>query len=434
MKEIIEPKRRIPVVRDVDVVVVGGGPAGFVAAVAAARNGARTLLIERYGFLGGMATSALVGPFGLRDRERPVVEGIPREFLDRLEAAGGALRSYRGRWEECGFDPEVVKYIADQMVEESGAELLLHSLTCHTLVADDGIQAVFIESKSGRQAITAKIFIDATGDGDIAALSGAPYEKGREEDDLLQPMTLMYRLGNVNVESLWDDENALSEKMKEAREKGEMPPYRVCFGSPGSAIYEGAISVNTTRLYGDATNVEDLTRAQVQGRKDVRKLVDFWRRHALAYSESRLIDTAIQVGVRETRRIIGEYVLTSDDVLHYRKFDDVIALGNWPIDLHDPTGGTKQADIGILLKRDRAYQIPYRCLLPKKMDNLLVAGRCISTTREANGSTRVMPICMAIGQAAGTAAALAVAQKTGLRNLEVSALQKRLLEQGAILE
>jgi hypothetical protein len=247
-------------------------------------------------------------------------------------------------------------------------------------------------------------------------------------------MTLMYRLGNVNVESLWDDENALSEKMKEAREKGEMPPYRVCFGSPGSAIYEGAISVNTTRLYGDATNVEDLTRAQVQGRKDVRKLVDFWRRHALAYSESRLIDTAIQVGVRETRRIIGEYVLTSDDVLHYRKFDDVIALGNWPIDLHDPTGGTKQADIGILLKRDRAYQIPYRCLLPKKMDNLLVAGRCISTTREANGSTRVMPICMAIGQAAGTAAALAVAQKTGLRNLEVSALQKRLLEQGAILE
>ncbi|MCK4590407.1 MAG: FAD-dependent oxidoreductase, partial [Candidatus Latescibacteria bacterium] len=146
-----------------------------------------------------------------------------------------------------------------------------------------------------------------------------------------------------------------------------------------------------------------------------------------------LIDTATQVGVRETRRIIGEYVLTADDVLNYRKFDDVIALGNWPIDLHDPTGGTKQADIGIHLKRDRAYQIPYRCLVPKKIDNLLVTGRCISTTREANGSTRVMPICMALGQAAGTAAALAVRHKVGPRNLDASALQKRLLEQGAEL-
>jgi hypothetical protein len=334
----------------------------------------------------------------------------------------------------CGFDPEGVKYVADQMVEESGAELFLHSLTCNTIIADDGIKAVLIESKSGRQAITGEVFIDATGDGDIAALSGVPYEKGREEDDLLQPMTLMYRLGNVNVKSIWDDERALSEKMKEARKRGEMPPYRVCFGSPGSAIRDGEISVNTTRLYGDATNVEDLTRAQVQGRKDVRKIVDFWRRHAPAYSESHLIDTAIQVGIRETRRIIGDYVLTGDDVLNYRKFDDVIALGNWPIDLHDPTGGTKQADIGILLRRDRAYQIPFRCLLPKNIDNLLVAGRCISTTREANGSTRVMPICMALGQAAGTAAALAVAQKTSLRDLEVSTLQKRLLEQGALLE
>jgi len=434
MKIIIEPERRIPVVREVDVVVVGGGPAGFITAVAAARNGARTLLIERYGFLGGMATSALVGPFGLRDRERPVVEGIPKEFLDRLEAAGGALRSYEGRWEECAFDPEVFKYIADQMVEEAGAELLLHSFACNTVVEDNKIKAVIIENKSGRQAIVGKVFVDATGDGDIAALSGVPYEKGRKEDGLFQPMTLMYRLGNVKVESIWADEKPLSEKMKEARKRGEVPPYRVCFGSPGSTIREGEISVNTTRLYGDGTKVEDLTRAQVQGRKDVRKLVDFWRQHAPAYSQSHLIDTAPQVGVRETRRIIGEYVLTADDILNYRKFDDVIALGNWPIDLHDPTGGTKEADIAIHLKRDRAYQIPYRCLIPKEIDNLLVAGRCISTTREVNGSTRVMPICMALGQAAGTAAALAVRHKVSPRNLDVSILQKRLLEQGAKLE
>ncbi|MCK4591595.1 MAG: FAD-dependent oxidoreductase, partial [Candidatus Latescibacteria bacterium] len=255
MREIIEPERKISVVREVDVVVVGGGPAGFIAAVTAARNGARTLLIERYGFLGGMATSALVGPFGLRDKESPVVEGIPREFLDRLEAAGGALRSYEGRWEECGFDPEVVKYIADQMVEEAGAELFLHSFTCNTILEDDRIKAVIIESKSGRQAITGEVFIDATGDGDIAALSGVPYEKGRKEDGLLQPMTLMYRLGNVNMASIWNDEKALSEKMKEARGKGEVSPYRVCFGSPGSTIRKSEISVNTTRLYGDGTKV-----------------------------------------------------------------------------------------------------------------------------------------------------------------------------------
>lgn len=434
MKTIIEPKRNIPIIREVDVIVTGGGPAGFIAAVAAARNGARTLLVECYGFLGGMATAGLVGPFGLRDREIPVVEGIPKEFLDRLEVADGARRIYPERWEECGFDPEVVKYIADQMLEEAGAELLFHSFACNTVVENGKIKAVIIESKSGRQAIAGEVFIDATGDGDIAALSGVPYEKGRQDDGLLQPMTLMYRLGNVNADTIWDDEKVLSAKMKTAREKGAVPPYRVCFGSQGSAIKKGEISINTTRLYGDATKVEDLTSAQVEGRKAVRKLVEFWQQHAATYRESHLIDTAAQVGVRETRRITGEYVLTGDDVLNYRKFADVIALGNWPIDLHDPTGGTKQADIGILLRRDRAYQIPFRCLLPKNIDNLLVAGRCISTTREANGSTRVMPICMALGQAAGTAAALAAAQKISLRNLDVSVVQKRLLEQGARLE
>jgi len=433
LKEIIEQARKIPVIREVDVVVAGGGPAGFIAGVSAARNGVRALIIERYGFLGGMATAGLVGPFGLRDRERPIVEGIPKEFLDRLEAAGGALRSYEGRWEGCAFDPEVFKYIADQMVEEAGGELLLHSLACNTIVEDNIIKAVIIESKSGRQAIAGKVFIDATGDGDIAFFSGVPFEKGRKEDNLLQPMTLMYRMGNVKMDSVWNNEKILSEKMKEARKKGEVPPYRVCFGSLGSTIRKGEISVNTTRLYGDGTKVEDLTRAEIQARKDIKKLMDFWKRHTLTYSKSHLIDTAPQIGVRETRRIIGEYMLTAEDILNYRKFDDVIALGNWEIDLHDPTGGTKEADIAIRLKRGCVYQIPYRCLVPKKIDNLLVAGRCISTTHEANGSTRVMPICMALGQAAGTAAALAVKQNVGPRDVDVSILQKNLSEQGTRL-
>lgn len=437
---IVESERETPVLMNVDVVVAGGGPAGLVAAIAAARNGVDTLLVERYGVLGGMATTGLVGPIqGCISGKKWVVDGIPREIMDKMEEMGGIAindkmvsvgttenRPYKT---SISFDPEIFKCVADEMIREAGASMLLHSLVVDAIVEGDRTEGVIVENVSGRHAISAKIVVDATGDGVVAARAGIPFEKGRKEDGLLQPMTLMFRMGNVPTPV---DRDVIRKMAMQAVEKGELP----LFGGPwiglGSTVRDGNVSVNMTRLWGDATNVCDLTNASVLGRKHAAKFVDFLRRNMPKCASCYLIDTAAQIGIRETRRILGEYVLTREDIMQMREFHDVIARGCHPIDIHSPSHTVNQ---GLeWLKPGDSYGIPYQCLIPQKIENLIMAGRCISTTHEAHASIRVMGTCMAIGQAAGTAAALAIRENTTPRCLDVSIVQETLVKQKAILK
>lgn len=494
MEYVTEPAREIPVWKHVDVVVAGGGPAGLIAAVAAARHGASTVLVERHGFLGGMATAGLVCGFGGVFHDVPpyrqVVKGIPGELIQKMVAAGGC-EGNNGRlvW----FEPEAMKLAADDLVEESGVTLLLHSYVVAPIVENGAIAGLVVENKDGRQAILANVVIDATGDGDVAARSGAPYEKG----DVLQPMTMSFFVRGVRrpiVElegwpaeraerrseshELWrrwhrgarmplhlnleldtpavqhkfvgdvgeqggiiagpgytQPREALVAAMREAARRGEIPSF---FGPGIVSLDEDEACILTGHVWGDATNAAELSRAEVQGRRDARRFLEFWRDNFQAFRDSEISQTATQIGIRETRRILGEYVLTEEDVLSARLFDDAIALGCWPVDVHEPpkTGAARDPDAPPEgLQKWQAvkvpYGIPYRCLVPRDVDGLLVAGRCISVTRGALGSTRVMGTCMALGQAAGTAAALAVSGHRKPRELDGAALRHVLEKDGA---
>jgi len=452
--------RQVPVARECDVLVVGGGPAGVAASVAAARGGARTLLVEQYGALGGMGTVGLVGPFMTSfsaDGKRQVIAGIFDELVRRMVAVGGAIHpsevppgsSHSGfivRYHNnvTPFDPESLKLVAAEMAVEAGVELLLHSFVFDVLMREGAeapaIAGVFAANKSGVQCLRARVVVDCTGDADVAALAGAPTEKGRPEDGKTQPMTMFFRVGGVDGEQVRQyvrehpEERSpftgIVERGRAAGEWPEVPRERV-------GIYEsstpGEWRVNTSRLLGlDGTKVEDLTRGEVEGRRQVHALMAFFRKRVPGFAGARLIDTAGQVGVRETRRIVGEYVLTVEDICAGRRFPDAVALCSYGVDVHNPEGpgqGRRQE-----YETANVYEIPYRCLVPRRVEQLLVAGRCISSTHEANGAIRVMPPCFATGQAAGTAAALAVKSGRSPREVPADKLRRALAAAGQVLE
>jgi hypothetical protein len=444
--------RAVPVTQEAEVIVVGGGPAGIAAAIASARNGARTVLVEQYGFLGGMATAGLVGPFMTSydiEGKEPIIRGIFRELVDRMVALGAAIDpagvkgfSAYGGYHPYGhehvtpFDPEALKYVAQEMALQAGVELKLHRFFLDSLVKDNRIIGVVLASKSGLEALGAEIVIDTTGDGDVAARAGAPYEKGRAEDGLLQPVSLFFRVGNVDdaaVQAYMDehpDDVSFRDLVREAKGRGE-------FSHPkdGFTMFRlprpGEWWANVSRVHHvDATDADQLTQAEIEGHRQVIYLVDFMRQRMPGFENCYLLDTGTQIGVRETRRIIGEYVLAAEDVFGARRFEDAIARVSFPIDIHDVKGG------GGFFKGPRDgpyYTVPYRCLVPKEIENLLVAGRCISATHEAHGSLRVMPPCFATGQAAGTAAALALETNASPRKVNVALLRESLVQQGALV-
>lgn len=435
---ITEPARRLPVRAQVDVVVCGGGPSGFIAAVAAARAGASVLLIERYGFLGGMATAGMVGPlskFNLGGKR--IVDGIPGEFVRALHAAGGAIIDLPSG--NIPYDVELYKLTAQRITRHAGVDILLHAHVAGTIASRDEPERLthaIIETKSGREAVAAKQFVDCTGTGDMVARTSLPCElRNQRENGDLQPMSLYFRLGGVDTDKLNtlmahdgvkyanpDLRAALAEEVQAGRLRNFGGPWAV----HGSTIRPGEVSVNATRIAGDATDANDLSSSELVLREEVPLMIDIFRRRHEAFANCHLIETATQIGIRETRAIRGLYTLTSEDILGSRKFPDAVALGGHPIDLHKTDSSQSVKFLSV------PYQIPYRTLVPKGARNVLVAGGTLSATREAFGSVRVQAQCMALGQAAGVAAAICAQSGESVSTLDGAALSARLKVEGVL--
>ncbi|MFV0452507.1 MAG: FAD-dependent oxidoreductase [Propioniciclava sp.] len=438
----------------VDVVVVGAGPAGIAAALAAARQGARTLLVERYGHVGGNLTAGLVGPcmtsFSL-DGSTQLIQGIFDELVTALEQRGQAIHPSKvpagspyagyisyGHDRVTPFEPEAMRLLATEKLAAAGVELLLHSTYLSPLMADGAVTGVVVANKSGIQSVAATVTLDCTADGDVAASAGAAVRQGRDGDRLTQPMTLFFRVGGVDDAAVDDyvgrhpeDRRPFAGIVERARTAGTFTIPRRGIGLYRT-LHRGVWRINTTRIQDvDGTDVDDLTRAEVEGQRQVSELMDFFRAHLPGFGAAVLVDIAATIGVRETRRIVGDYTLTLADLQSGRRFDDVIGLCGYPVDLHSPTdaGGGVRED----LRTANAYQIPFRCLVPRDIDGLLVAGRCVSATHEALGAIRVMPPAFAMGEAAGVAAATAVRARIRPRDIDITDLQGRLRAAGAYL-
>jgi hypothetical protein len=409
---IVESKRETTVVQSVDVVVAGGGPSGLAAAVAAARNGAEVLLVERYGYLGGLGAGGLV--IRLYETVR-YGYGLSKELVERLSALGGAELSTPAsgtpQWvegaqpsgAECwDIDPEILKYVADEMVSESGVDLLLHSLVVGPVMEGSTVRGVILEGKSGRQVVLGKVVVDATGDGDVAAAAGASYGEDRHS----WGVNLDCRIGNVDVDEATRFRDGNPELYKELMERFEREVGKIRWVK---TLHNGVVWGGPPRYRWivDALDTRDLTRVEVESRKIIIDGLGFLRENMPGFQDAFLLETANQLGIRETRRITGEYTLTKEDILGNKRFDDAVA------------------DVQTL-----SFDIPYRCLVPKKVEGLLVAGRCISATHEALGAVRNIPPCLITGQAAGTAAALAAKKNVSPRELSTSVLRETLRSQG----
>ncbi|KRC36300.1 FAD-dependent oxidoreductase [Acidovorax sp. Root219] len=438
-----EPSRNTPVWGAYDVVVLGGGPAGIAAATAAARTGQSTLLVESYGFLGGMGTAAGVTNFcGLHANvhgtiER-VVHGVADDLLARIGALGGLNEPhvlFGNKIAAQAYDNAAFKVAADDLVLASGAQLLFHATLVGVLMnGPQEIRAALIETKSGRYAVLARVFIDCTGDGDLAAFADAPFEKGTDGHGMMYPST-MFRVNGVDAAQAGDAYNHFGQLMDEAEKRGRRFPRKTPIIRPQKNPAEWR--ANVTQLANadgspvDGTNAAQLSDAEVQGRRQIVDFFQFLRECAPGFQNAYLLEIAPQVGVRETRRVLGEYQLTEEDVLQCASFDDSIGVNGWMIEEHLAGNiAFKWQDI----PNSRGFNhLPYRMLLPLQVDNLLVAGRCASMTHMGQSAARVSGACFVMGQAAGTAAALAVRGGVRPRDLPVKTLQQRLEADGAYL-
>ena len=434
---VTDPARDVPVYDEVDVLVCGGGPAGFCAAVAAARCGARVLLIEQMNCLGGIATAGghnhicLYTAWGTKRR---VVGGVPWEMVRRVVDMGcGVYR--RGN---ADFELDGLKLALEQIAADAGVKLLYHTLFADAIVADGRIVGAFIQNKTGRQAVLAKRVIDATGDADVAASAGAPFEMGRPADGACQPATLMFTIGGVDwqaVRAFRGDDYKLRHVWRKAQAAGDMEGFQdQIMGWWWTPTRPDQVGVNFTHLVGvDCTNAASITAATIEGRRQAFHMIPVLRKYVPGMQGCYLVSTAALLGTRESRRIVGQYVLTDEDVVGRREWPDGVCYGSFFIDVHNCTGPGMDAETWRPQEGFR-YQIPYRCIVPQAVENLLVAGRCISVSHRALGSTRVMPQCGALGEAAGTAAALSIREGCTPRALAVEALRDQLRRQGAIVD
>lgn len=444
-------------VYETDVLVAGGGPAGFAAAVAAARNGARTMLIEQDSVLGGMATSGLVGPFMTcydNDAKEQVVKGIFDELCRRAEEKGGAIHPskikgmcsynsyYLGSHEHVTpYQSEILAVVMDEMVKEADVQVLFETRLVDVLMDGQTIKHAVISMKEGLAAVGAKIFIDCTGDADLAVRAGVPAWYGDKTSGDMQPTSLFFEVGNIDkaayIKELEEKKHLLDNHMgncyswtvQEAKKNGDWSLDKNELGMYEQNI-PGRWKVNTTRMaFVDATNTEQVTAAMMEGRRQVQEVLRFMRKYVPGCENAELIQVASRLGVRETRHIAGKYELTTEDVLHRAIFPDAVCTFAYALDKHDSEGGGVTWTLV-----DQYYTIPYRSLLPENCENLLVAGRCICGSSEAAASYRVMPACVATGQAAGTAAAMAAAADIHPEQVPIDRLQRTLVEQGAVIK
>jgi len=446
---------QVPVVADVDVLVVGGGPSGIAAALAAARNGSDTLLVEQNGYLGGMATAGMVMPIMTsfdREGEEQIIKGLFDEFVTELEKQGGGIHpskvhepspyaSYAPFAHDhvTPFDPEIFKVVAFRMMNREGVKMKLHSSFIQPLMDGERVRGAVIFNKSGFEAIHADVTVDCTGDADVSRKSGCRVVKGRESDGLMQPVSLFFRVYGVDEEKVDayikshpypEHERGWAAQVKKAKEAGELPANKQRMFLV-KTLTPGTWACNASRLHNiDSTDAEDLTRAQQTLREQVLELVRFFNKYIPGFETVKLLDTADMIGVRESYRIVGEYVLTLDDINNGTVFEDAIGLGSFWIDIHGLHG-----DDDVFAKPGKKwYQIPYRSLVPLKVDGLLTAGRALSATHEAAASARVMSPCFVTGQAAGTAAAMAVKEKTVPRRVSGAQLKETLASQNVRIE
>ena len=430
----INISKSVPVVGEYDVVVCGGGPAGFVAAVAAAREGARVALVERFGFLGGMATAGLVAPLSVFTYNKQlVIGGIPWEFIGRLvEMGGGHVEHPLGN---VAFDPELYKLCMQRMAEEAGITLYMNSYLSGCTLCEGAIQEVVIENKNGSEALSARMFIDATGDADLAAMAGV--EMQPQEGAPLQPLSTYFILGGVDTSSPLVHEAMHHNKQGEnchclpireallarAEELG-LPE----FGGPWfcTTLHEGCVAVNMTRTAGNACDNRDYTRAESRLREDVFRMAAILRDNFEEFRGCYVAAVAPQAGIRETRRIKGVHTITADEYVSAYRYEDSISRGAHPIDIH-ATQGSSQVTIFL----DSPAYVPYRSLIAPSHPNLLVAGRSLSADRKAFASLRVQASCMGTGQAAGVAAAQCVARGCTVQEADIEQLRSRLTAIGA---
>lgn len=438
-----EPARDTEIFGEFDVVVLGGGPAGIASATAAAQAGASTLLVEHYGFLGGMGTAAGVTNFcglhaNVHGEIRQVVNGVADQLLRRMRALGGLNEPhvlFGGKIAAQAYDNAAFKVAADGLVTDSGAQLLFHARACGVIMRSPSeIEALLIETKSGRRAVVGKIYIDCSGDGDLAAQAGAPFEKGTDGHSMLYPST-MFRVNGVDPARAGDAWNHFGRWMEEAERSGRIFPRKTPIIRPQKNPMEWR--ANVTQLANpdgspvDCTDAKQLSWAEVEGRRQIVDFFQFLRESAPGFEKAYILEIAPQVGVRETRRVLGEYQLTEDDVLTCASFADTVGVNGWMVEAH-VSGDVvfKWQDI----PHCRGFNhLPYRMIVPQRLDNLLVAGRCASMTHMGQSAARVSGACFVMGQAAGTAAALSLTDQVAPRLLEVAKLQQSLEKAGAYL-